>query len=172
MPEPVFYFRAVYPKHWTEKFVRLETLHALEKLAKEIKALFEATVATWEEKPVFQTKVSLAGDTPMVRVWTESELYSLVNAGSPPHFIGPRRPKGVLNIREGYRAKTRPGAVRSMPGGYYGRTYQVKGVNHPGFEGRDFGESIGRLVEPMFMEEILAAWERGVQKGMTSPAAD
>lgn len=172
MPEPVFYFKAVYPKHWSEKWVRLETLHALEKLAKEIKALFEATVATWAEPPVFQTKISLAGDTPMVRVWTEDPLYALVNAGSPPHFIGPRQPGGTLTFRGGYRAKTEPGRIRAMPGGYYGRDYQTKGVNHPGFQGRDFGESIAEVIGPMFAEEILAAWERGVAKGMSSPGAD
>jgi len=121
----------------------------LEQIAEGAKELFEKTVATWDEEVEFSIEVAESGDKILFTISTDSDLWQLVDSGSPPHIIE----GDPLIFNEVYRPKTQPGVLNSTTGGSSGGLIAARVVEHPGFEGRDFtgevlewiGKELGKL---------------------------
>ena len=118
--------------------------NALTMQAKAIKVDYNVTTRTWKHKVGFRIE-----KRPFERdIYTTDKIYGIVSAGSPPHKIRPKN-KPSLAFQWGgpgsYRAKSVPRVIVSRQGGPSGpMVYGVKEVNHPGHEGREFEETIGK----------------------------
>lgn len=122
-----------------------------------MKADYEKTTATWKHKPLFETRVLMAGGVMTGLVFTEDEIFKFVDGGTRPHQIKPRR-YPALRFKTGYNAKTRPGVLSSRSGGPFGKYVYAKQVNHPGTEARGFSEAITKKynkVIPKHMADII-----------------
>lgn len=111
--------------------------------ARDVKKDYESTVATWTDKPAFKVTRRSAPSYIQYSVYTSSEKYAYVDFGTRPHAIAARR-SPYLRYQQVYRAKTRPGSIRSRAGGKSGPWLVRKRVNHPGNEARKFTETIAR----------------------------
>jgi len=92
-------------------------------------------------------------------VYTDSEIYALVNAGSPPHPIYPRK-GGFLRFKPGYRPATTPGQLRSRRAyrsGKYVIARSISDPEHPGFEARNFDELVAKEYDPQFVKDMQEA---------------
>lgn len=154
--------------------VRLELLNALRAEGREIERELKKTTATWDHKVTFEMEVSLrrVAVEGYVRVWTDDEIYSYVNDGTPPHLMGPIHPvnKRALRIPTGgTRPKTRPGRIASYRGGARGPFIlrkSTKQFTHPGSEARDFTGTIVKRIERTrrFEKRLDEAVSRGLAK--------
>jgi len=120
---------------------------------------FKSTVETWEKKPEFTVHVTKYTFT----ISTVDEIYGMVNDGTPPHVIRPRKPGGVLAFKAAYKPKTIPNFIGSKPGGGSGETVFVKEVNHPGTVARNFVETIRKKTKPIFAELLQEAMSKGAK---------
>ena len=129
------------------------------KTAPTLKKYFRDTVYGWsaKKKPSFRQKLTRSNQFISMFVYTDSEIYALVNAGSPPHPI-PARPGGILRYKPGYRASTSPGVLKSRRA-YRSGAYRIAKLikKHPGFKARNFDEMIAKEYEPQFIEDMQDA---------------
>jgi len=89
-----------------------------------------------------------------------TEQYALVNAGARPHVIRPRHAR-ILKFQRGYRAATRPRVIGSHAAARYGPVVTAQAVHHPGFEAREFDETIAKEYAPRFREDMRRALDEG-----------
>lgn len=114
---------------------------------------FQRTTRTWRNKPPFAHLVVMrgmkdavvrAGLTSWVHgsaiVGKNAEVWGMLNVGTRPHPIRPRRAK-LLRFRTGYKAKTTPRQMTSRAGGTYGDVVFSRGVMHPGTDAREWTET-------------------------------
>lgn len=145
--------------------IREEMLKTMRsKTQREVKSLFQDTVFGWSKKPYFTAKFSGGASELSVSVTAggdAADIYALVNAGSPPHTIVPKRNGYPLRFRPGYRPSTTPGQLRSRRAYRSGKEVIAKIVNHPGFEARDFPKTIKEEYTPTFEKDMQDAIERG-----------
>lgn len=125
----------------------------------DLKRQFSRTTEGWDNKPSFEQRFANRTDYLSVTVYTTQEQYSIVNAGSPPHTISPRR-GGMLRFQPGYRAATRPRIIGSRAKQRSGSIISARGVSHPGFEAREFDETIAEFIAPRFEEDVQHAISR------------
>lgn len=112
-----------------------------------VKADYEETVKGWDNPAEFT--ITEQGDGSIV-VGTDDKVWKMVDEGTPPHVITPKRGK-VLVFGVGGRPKTTPGRLRSG-GGSKGNIVVIRPrVNHPGTKPRSFTAL------------IMKRWKRGVQ---------
>lgn len=132
------------------------------KTTPDLKREFNLTTATWNLKPSFQSKQEHRGDRISTEVYTNDDIYRLVNEGSPKHPI-PRAP-GFIRYRTGYKSKTRPGWVNSFTGGKFGGWRVARQIQHPGFEARRFDEMISSSYKPTFEIDMQQAINRAFKR--------
>lgn len=129
-----------------------ETIPALE-------LVFRQTVDGWEHKPQFKGQQKITRNSITMSVSASgphADQYALVNSGSPPHQIRAGR-LGFLLFRPGYRASTRPRMLSSRAKQRFGNYIFPRVVNHPGFEAREFDETIAEIFEPVFAADMAEA---------------
>lgn len=130
--------------------------NALDETSKAIEADYHVVTQTWEHKP----KWNITRPNWWTReIYTEDEIMGYVSEGTKPHEIRPRNAPR-LAFQSGYNAKTMPRIIASRPGGSYGPTVYSMGVHHPGNEGRDYPETIGKKWDnqwPVQLDRALAA---------------
>lgn len=152
---PAIVMKAVKPGRMKLDAVRLEMLSVCHTAERDLKREFEKTSETWEEDVHFQSKISLKGG-PSVEVWTDNEIWNLVNRDTGEWATGERYPiipkeEGKhLWFQKGYKAKTRAGWVGSRAGGKFGHKVRREMVMHPGHEGRRFSKTIAKEYRPKF----------------------
>lgn len=160
---PNFSIRAIIPKDmsvfdgnaYVGRLVRKqlsETIPALE-------TVFRHTVDGWEHKPTFKGTQRITRNSITMSVSASgphADQYALVNSGSPPHTINARR-GGLLRFQRGYRASTRPRMLSSRAKSRFGPYVGAVQVNHPGFEAREFDETIAELFQPIFEADMAEA---------------
>ncbi len=130
--------------------------------AEEIQADFENTVASWNEPAKFQKLVIQSGDIiSSIDVYTEDEIYAMVNDGTQPHEILPVRAH-ALHFMTGGMTKTKPGALSSGPGSVGSNEVFTKGVMNPGITARDFDNVIKEEWDERLPDAIQAAIDRAV----------
>lgn len=131
------------------------------KSAPTLKKYFRETVYGWSaaKKPSFRQKLTRGHQSISMLVYTDSEIYALVNRGAPPHPIYPRKGR-FLSFKPGYRPSTTPGQLRSRRAYRSGKLVVARAIanpDHPGFEPRDFDKQIAKEYEPQFIEDIQDA---------------
>lgn len=126
-------------------------------------ALFKETVEGWKYPPSFSsTRVDNSSQLG-IRVYPSgknSDKWGLVNAGSPSHIIRPRKAK-MLRFQSGYRAGTRPKVLRSQAYQRSGNFVSTGLVHHPGFEAREFTQTIADKHNPEFQQDMQDAIKKG-----------
>lgn len=118
----------------------------MRKAAEAVKADYELTVKGWNDPAEFT--IVEQGDA--IIVGTDDKVWGLVNKGTPPHIITPKRGK-VLVFGVGGRPKTTPGKLTSGAGSKGSTVIIRPRVNHPGTKARNFTAL------------IMQRWKRGVQ---------
>lgn len=125
-----------------------------------LRNLFKQTVFGWAQKPDFGWSVKKSSSEVALHVYPSgsySDIWNLVNQGSPPHRI-PRSGFTRMSFRTGYRAATRPGSLQSgrkYRSGPYRTAYVIE--KHPGFEGRKFTELIRDEFDKTFRDDMQQA---------------
>lgn len=112
--------------------------------AKAIKADYDVTTQTWDNRPSFKIDEESWNEW---LIYTESKIYLFVSGGTKPHIIRPRN-ANKLRFQWGgpgsYQAKTTPRVIASRSGGPSGPIVYRRQVNHPGTEAREFPKEIGK----------------------------
>jgi hypothetical protein len=109
--------------------------NGMQAAAEGVRADFVATTRTWEHGVSFT--ISRPGAFRRV-IGTDDEIWSMLDAGTKPHIIAPRRAR-ALAFAVGGRPKTRPRVLNSS-GGSTGNTFvTTRGiVQHPGTKPREW----------------------------------
>lgn len=110
----------------------------LDDAAKEAKADFESTTATWSHQPTFV----MDQGTFSVKITTDDDVWNMLEQGTRPHIIVAHG--RALRFSSGYRAKTRPGFIGSTSGGTSGATVFRRVVHHPGTKARGWSALIAK----------------------------
>ena len=145
--------------------VRRELAQTLQrKTAPDLKKMFRDTTYGWTNKPSWRQQFTNHANELSERVYADgpnANQYALVNLGAPPHDIPPRNPGGWLRFRTGYRASTQPRVLSSRRNYRSGPTVFRRGVGgrfdgkfHPGFEARQFAETIAEEYLPTFYDDV------------------
>jgi hypothetical protein len=93
--------------------------------------------------------------------YTTDEIYRYVTKGTKGPYPIPKAGPGLLAFRSGYARKSKPGMIKSLPGGPYGAKVVMHGqVMHPGIEGSGADETIAHDMEPHFKAIMLEALSR------------
>lgn len=121
--------------------------------AHDVRDDFLRTVATWEHSVDFVINVP---DDYVRTVSTTDEIYSMLNAGTPPHLIFPKQGK-FLRFQTPFQAKTVPQSISSGPGSVGGQTVYSRGVAHPGTKARDWDGTIAVKWLGIFPKRMQAA---------------
>lgn len=131
---------------------------AMDAIAKQAKAEFEKTTATWNKKPDF----AIESPSEFRRlVGTDDEIYGYVNDGTRPHLIVPHGRRMVLF--PGGQPKTAPRVISSGTGSPGQKVFTTGPVHHPGTEPREFDEAIAEELESTFAEQIQRAIDGSVE---------
>lgn len=146
-------WKAIKPARLRQDAMRLALFNGMRRIGTKMKADFEKTTKTWDNKPKFEVLVSLAGGGATVLVDTNSVIYGYVTKGTAEHVILPRRAK-ALRFGSVFRAKTTPGVIDSRAGGSSGPDVFSQGVLHPGTEPRNFDKIIARDWSRRFKREM------------------
>jgi len=92
-----------------------------------------------------------------VEVKTDSLKYRYVDLGTEPHPITPRpsNKSGMLVFGSTFKARTKPGVLRTGDGGKSGMTVFTPYVKHPGIkEPRNFEATIDKEQIPLIKEDL------------------
>lgn len=128
--------------------------------------LFGRTVQGWDHPPTFLNRRVDTSSQLGIRVEASgpnADKYSLVSRGAKAHFIRPRRAR-MLRFQPGYTAGTHPRSLSS-------RHYQRSGgfvtsmqVRHPGFDAREFDQTIADEHRAEFEQDMRDAIRDGTKK--------
>lgn len=130
-----------------------------EKTAPALKELFGQSVEGWQNPPEWSQKQTVAQTYISMQVYASGEnakQYAIVNEGSPPHVIRPRRSK-FLRFQTGYKAGTSPGSLHSTAFVRSGSFVSAGEVNHPGFEARAFDQTVADEHYDQFVQDMQDA---------------
>jgi hypothetical protein len=132
----------ILPKHIpsSKDYLKVMQASAL-KAIKAAKRDYESTTHTWNHKPKFVIVEQETAVDYLAATGTNDKIYGYVDDGTRAHVIRPKRSK-YLRFLSGYRAKTRVGIIGSQEGGAFGDPRFATEVNHPGFPGRKFTQTI------------------------------
>lgn len=151
------------PSNINAKAMRFELLNGLRLVRTQMLFGFKETTKSWDHQPDFEgSNPSLAGGTPTITVETDDDIYTIVNEGSPRHFIAPNGDYPLFFNSE-YAAKTAPGVIDSWEGGAGERDTFAPSVDHPGFPGRHFDEAIGATLQDFFFETMEEAMRKAAR---------
>lgn len=136
--------QAIIPKSFLADLKKLDRVveNALTGLAEDVAADFETTVETWNSKPEF----AIAKRKGERIISTKNFIYGLLNKGTKPHIIVPRRGK-VLTFLAGGRPKSRVRVIGSNSGGAGNTIVYTKRVQHPGTAPREWDKAIAEKWE-------------------------
>jgi hypothetical protein len=121
--------------------------------------LFGRTVDGWDHRPQFVSRRIDTSSQLGIRVYPSgpnADQYKLVNEGARAHIIRPRRAR-MLRFQPGYRAGTKPKSLSSQ---HYQRSGQIVStglVHHPGFEAREFTQTIADEHSEQFSADMQQA---------------
>ena len=118
---------------------------------------FLKTIETWDNKPVFEKSLTVSPNSIIGQVWTNDNVYHILDGGAKRHSIVPKKKK-FLSFQSGFTPKTKPRWIGSQAGGKFGEWAHRKSVDHPGIEAREFAKTIAEETQPKvvskFREEL------------------
>lgn len=124
----------------------------LRRTAEDAKADLEKTVATWQHQVAFAITPIPDG----LLVATGDPIWRMVDEGTRPHIIVPRRAK-VLVFGPGARAKTTPRVIGSTAGSPGGAPVVAHRVQHPGTTPRAFADTVQQKYDDELPRRMDAA---------------
>jgi len=124
----------------------------------DVEPAFLKTTETWDNRPVFEKSVTASSNQIIGQVWTDDNVYHILDGGAKKHDIPPKRGK-FLHFQTGFTSKTKPKWIGSQPGGKSGAWAHPTFVkDHPGVEAREFAKTIAEETQPKviakFREEL------------------
>lgn len=125
--------------------------------------LFKQTTEGWQDPPQFSSRRIDTSSQLGIRVYPSgknADKWALVNEGARAHIIRPRRAR-LLRFQTGYKAGTKVRTLRSTAYQRSGKFVQTKLVHHPGFEAREFTQTIADEHEPEFNQDMQDAIKKG-----------
>lgn len=128
--------------------------------------LFGMTVDGWKTRPEFRSRRIDTTSQLGIRVYAAgagADTYALVNGGARPHTIRPRRAP-LLRFQRGYRAGTRPRRLQSSAYARSGEFVTALLVKHPGFEAREFTQTIADEHKSDFEHDMQDAIRQATRK--------
>ena len=154
-------YKAIIPKKLNMRVLDQEIRSGMHKIGRQVRNDFRATVRTWDGKPDFELKVSVAfvrrgnarmdigpiGDEEAVENWLRQQ------EGTKPHVIRPKQASRLI-FSGTYRAKTTPRVLGSGPGGSSGPLVVAREVRHPGTEAREWIETAVEKWQEPFVDEM------------------
>ena len=69
-----------------------------------------------------------------------------------------------MSFQTGYKAATQPRIIKSTRAQGFGRVKYAFAIMHPGFEGRDFHETIAKFYAPIFVDDMRKAMDRAARE--------
>ena len=166
---PKFDYRAM------QKVITAETKAVIKDIQKD----FEKTTSTWKNQPTFEgARTASRTETdgrrftiyvgPKIAQSPQYEIFGYVDQGTRPHKINPKKPGGVLAFMWGgpgsYKAKSRPGKLRSYAGGIKGGALTFRRwVQHPGTKARDFTKTIEKKWDKLVKGRFDKAMQKAAQ---------
>lgn len=133
-----------------------------EQIERETKRLLNETTKTWTRRPQPIVLTETRGNELTVLAGMDSRIWNMLNVGTRPHIIVPRRAR-MLRFRSQYAAKTTPGALRSDPGGASGDLVFRRMVRHPGTRARRWDLQLQRRMENFVPTETRRQLRRAVR---------
>lgn len=129
--------------------------NGMDAAAQGVRADFVATTRTWERGVVFT--ITRPGTFRRV-IGTDDPVWAMLDAGTRPHIIAPRRAR-ALAFAVGGRPKTRP-RVLSSSGGSTGNTFvTTRGVvQHPGTKAREWTD----VAQKKWQRELPTVVQRAI----------
>lgn len=128
----------------------------------DLRKYFKDTTTGWKSQPEFLVHHFKTHSAIGVQVYTNDQVYGIVNAGSPSHLIRPRQRGGILRFQVGYQAGTKPGSLKSRPYRRSGSIITKLQVRHPGFTPRSFDELIADDYAPRFARDMYETFTAGL----------
>lgn len=125
------------------------------------------TVEGWETPVRFGTRLTVRRDSIELFAFATgpgADTYNLVSSGAPEHEIRPRTPGGSLTFQTGYVPATRPRVLSSKRKRRFGPAISVRRVMHPGFEAREFYETVADVYRPEYRRRIKNALQRATRR--------
>jgi hypothetical protein len=132
IPEEVFNRQAV-----VERIIAAQRT----KTAPALESYFRKTTEGWQTPPEWSRRQTVTSHSIAMAVFASgphADQYKLVNNGASPHSIRPRQQGGMLRFQPGYHAATKPHVLSSNAFSRFGNFISSMGVEHPGFEAREF----------------------------------
>lgn len=146
--------KPITPKHVPSSKDYLKVIQASTvKTMKAAKRDYESTARTWDHKVKFEMTEQETGGDYIVTVGTDDPIYGYVDDGTRAHVIRPKRSR-FLRYLSAYRPKTRVGIIGSQAGGASGDPRFATEVNHPGFPGRKFTQTIRNRRQKTLEQDI------------------
>jgi len=147
---------------------------------------YKASCKTWKHQPTFQKSdaVILGGDLKLrvalindskkgQKGLSPSQLYELIEAGSPAHTITAKESKGTRTVKTKfggvslnysgvpllvfkmpYGSRSYPNSLYSGPQVYGSTIRKAASVNHPGFKARNFSEIISEAYQKNVEKDV------------------
>lgn len=144
--------------------VRQAIIDAQNRLTKpKLIRLFGQTVDGWHNRPDFRSRRTDTSSQLGILVYPsgpDADQWALVNAGARSHIIRPRRAR-FLRFRPGYKAGTKPRSLRSTAFVRSGDLVSAGMVRHPGFEAREFTQTIADEHQSDFEKDMQQAIRDG-----------
>ena len=131
--------------------VQKEAKKEAEKIQKE----FGGTVRTWKKKPRFTITMQDGGS---FEVGTDNAIYGYVDQGTKPHVIRAKNAPYLSFFRTGFVSKTKANNLNVRAGRTANKDFtQVKQVNHPGTEPRNFTKLIRNRSQKRYPVNVAKA---------------
>ena len=133
----------ILPKHKPFDVAKMRGVitSTLNATAKNIKVDFDVTTQTWNHRPDFK----IASPSEYTReISTTDDIYAMLEVGTRPHVIRPKKPRGILRFTTPFRSKTIPNEIRSRKGSKGNTPVVARVVHHPGTKSRLWTKAIKR----------------------------
>lgn len=148
----------------TRGIFRTEMLVEANKIASDMNKDFEKTVATWKNKPKFDTKIVARNQEVSITVSTDDEIYGYVDQGTKAHIIRPRKRGYPLRFNSRFKAKTKPHFIGSSNGASNPPIIRAMEVHHPGTDAREFSHDLQAKYQPILAKRMQQAITRAAMK--------
>lgn len=159
--------KVIKPRRFNSRLVLNEIVAAQRVVARQAKADFEKTVATWKKKPDFEVLTEIDGQgNVVVLVGTDNPIYRYVDEGTERRDIRPRsgNKRGLLVFPSGYSPATVPRYIGSYPAGTYGPLVFTPIVRDHSIKPRKFTETIVKKWKPKYRRALERALAQGTKQ--------
>jgi hypothetical protein len=128
--------------------------------AKDIRADYEKTTATWDHKPHFSTEIRFSGANPRLTVGTNNEIYGDIDEGTTIRY-------DVMTHDPLFQPKTKVRFIGSVEG-EGGFAYTDMENPRPGIDARMFSDTITKrhagLTQDLLRDALIASIRRRGKK--------